>query len=131
MAATRKPAAPTTQAAVSLLPTQRSCLLNLPASLVQVLLNSNVLAQDVVVELSWRGAPSSTPGGKVLERKLWMGWSGMQARSASGGLRTDSREKERELQGVEVDAVFGRLVGLGEGMKVSYTSIRSSNLIVP
>lgn len=134
------------QAELVLLPNLRNCLLNLPSPLVAVLLNSNTLAQNVVVELSYRvpqqtqqqqqdGAkaharPTSSGGGSIT-KSVFLGWTGMQSqpklapvvgggagRDALAAARSGGRVEEREVVTVEVDATFGRLVGLGEGMKV-------------
>lgn len=111
----RKPPS-STQAEVSLLPTLKNCLLNLPASLVNVLLNSNAVVQNVVVELSFRQAAGSD-GKPGKQQSMFLGWTGMRAqtRRATGPV---SSGREPEVPGVEVDGTFGRLLGLREGMKV-------------
>ena len=107
----RKPPS-STQAEVSLLPTLKNCLLNLPASLVNVLLNSNAVVQNVVVELSFRHAAGSD-GKPGKQQSVFLGWTGMRSQTRRAGVRM-----EQEVNGVEVDGTFGRLVGLREGMKV-------------
>ncbi|KAK1009711.1 Peroxisome biosynthesis protein pex1 [Friedmanniomyces endolithicus] len=149
MAATARkaPTSSSAQAEISLLPTLKSCLLNLPSALVAVLLNSNTLAQNVIVELSFRqpfaAAPPLTDGsrqrktpavGNGVEKRVWFGWTGLQsqgrlaglvgregikgAKGDGGGSGGGLREGQ-EVAVVEVDATFGRLVGLSEGMKVN------------
>lgn len=109
--ATRKPPA-STQAEVALLPGLKNCLLNLPASLVNVLLNSNAVVQNVVVELSFRQAAGSD-GKPGKQQSVFLGWTGMRSQTRRAGPR-----QEQEVAGVEVDGTFGRLLGLREGMKV-------------
>ena len=122
----------TTQAELVFLPNLRNCLLNLPSSLVSVLLNSNTIAQNVVVELSYRApAPQSSQDPKQKQtgvlKSVFLGWTGMQAQSkptsivGKDGIAASARGGEggkREIDTVEVDATFGRLIGLAEGMKV-------------
>ncbi|KAK0346049.1 Peroxisome biosynthesis protein pex1 [Friedmanniomyces endolithicus] len=147
MAATaRKPPTPSSaQAEISLLPTLKSCLLNLPSALVAVLLNSNTLAQNVIVELSFRLPSPTAPSpaesrqrkvpavGNGVEKRVWFGWTGMQSQGRLAGLvgregirggrgggdgGSGGPREGQEVAVVEVDATFGRLVGLSEGMKV-------------
>ena len=114
-----------------LLPNLKNCLLNLPSSLVSVLLNSNTIAQNVVVELNYRvPAPSSQQDSKQkaagASKTVFLGWTGMQSqpklapvvgREGIAGGRGGGRQ-EQDVPTVEVDATFGRLLGLGDGMKV-------------
>jgi len=113
--AARKPPA-STQAEVSLLPTLKNCLLNLPASLVNVLSNSNAVVQNVVVELSFRQAAGSD--GKLgKQQSVFLGWTGMRSQTRRTAPSSGPRQ-EQEVAGVEVDGTFGRLLGLRDGMKV-------------
>ena len=128
--ASRRP--PTTQAELVFLPNLRNCLLNLPASLVAVLLNSNTIAQNVVVELSYRvPAPQNAQDPKQklpgISKSVFLGWTGMQSQSKQtaivgrDGIAASARGEvagKREVDTVEVDATFARLLGLGEGLKV-------------
>ena len=117
MASIRK-TPPSTQAEVSLLPTLKNCLLNLPASLVNVLLNSNAVVQNVVVELSFRQAAGSD-GKPGKQQSVFLGWTGMRSQTRRAAVSGPTgRLEQSEVQGVEVDGTFGRLVGLREGMKV-------------
>ncbi|KAK3677703.1 Peroxisome biosynthesis protein pex1 [Recurvomyces mirabilis] len=121
------------QAEVVLLPHLRNCLLNLPAALVAVLLNSNTIAQNVVVELSYRVSGSAGAGTDQKQKpagttkSLFLGWTGMQSQSrlAAPGLGRDggrgSSKEQTTVPAVELDATFGRLLGLSEGMKVGIT----------
>lgn len=117
------------QAEVALLPSLKSCLLNLPSSLVSVLLNSNTLAQNVVVELSFRAPVPPNADLKQrnagVARSIFMGWTGMRSQTRlapvvgrDGIAGRDGSRQEQEVSVVEVDATFARLVGLGEGTKV-------------
>lgn len=115
---------------IVLLPGLKNCLLNLPASLVALLLNSNTIAQNVVVELQFRQpAPAGQdPRSKTTPttQSVYLGWTGMQSqtklspligrdgiRGGSGGGRG-----EQEVPTVEIDATLARRLGMGEGMKV-------------
>ncbi|CAK3849560.1 related to AAA+-type ATPase [Lecanosticta acicola] len=121
----------TTYVELVLLPGLKSCLVNLPASLVSLLLNSNTVAQNVVVELQWR-QPSPSNGdqqrGKpaASTQSAFLGWTGMQSqakmaslvgrdgiRSASGG------RQEQDVPTVEMDSTFARRLGLSDGVKAS------------
>ena len=122
----------TTQAELVFLPNLRNCLLNLPSSLVAVLLNSNTVAQNVIVELSYRApAPQGTQDPKQkqagIAKSVFLGWTGMQSQSKQtsivgrDGIAASARGEgagKREVDTVEIDATFGRLLGLAEGMKV-------------
>jgi peroxin-1 len=128
--ATRKAGA--AQAEIAFQPGLRNCLVNLPSSLVAVLLNSNTIAQNVVVELSYRlPAPAgSDPKQKASSptKSVFLGWTGMQSQARLapvvgrdgivGGRGGGGGKAEQEVPAVEVDATFGRLLGLSEGMKV-------------
>lgn len=111
-------------------PSLKNCLLNLPSSLVAVLLNSNTIAQNVVVELTYRAAAPSSNDAKQrasgASKSVFMGWTGMQSqakvapivgRDGLASARAGGRQ-EQEVPTVEVDTTFGRLLGLVEGMKV-------------
>ena len=119
------------QVELVLLPGLRNCLLNLPPSLVAVLLNSNTIAQNVIVELSYRQAATPSQDAKQkttgVTKSVFLGWTGMQSQSKQAPLvgrdgslaqaRAGGRQ-EQEVATVEVDSTFGRLLGLNEGMKV-------------
>lgn len=112
MASTSRQPPASSQAEVALLPSLKNCLLNLPSSLVNVLLNSNAVVQNVVVELSFKSA-SGNDGKSGKQQSVFLGWTGMRAQTRRSGPRQD-----QEVAGVEVDATFGRLLGLKDGMKV-------------
>jgi peroxin-1 len=109
MASAPRKAPASSQAEVALLPSLKNCLLNLPTSLVNVLLNSNAVVQNVVVELSFKSAAGSD-GKPGKQQSVFLGWTGMRSQTGP--------RQEQEVAGVEVDATFGRLLGLKDGMKV-------------
>lgn len=126
MASTARNPPASTQAEIALLPSLKNCLLNLPSALVNVLLNSNAVVQNVVVELSFKavaGNGDGKAGGK--QQSVFLGWTGMRAQTRRAGVRG-----EQEVAGVEVDATFGRSLGLRDGMKVRFIFIFISISIV-
>src|ERR1700761_1657617 len=118
------------QAQIDLVPSLKSCLVNLPVNLVTVLSNANTLAQDVIVELTFRQTlapssesekPISTPG------SVYVGWTGMQSkrkvapvvgRDGMIGTRSGAGRGDQDIPIVEVDPIFARLLSLSEGQKV-------------
>ncbi|KAF2707141.1 peroxisome biosynthesis protein-like protein (PAS1/Peroxin-1) [Pleomassaria siparia CBS 279.74] len=131
MAPTKKPAGQAIQAEVSLQQSLKNCLVNLPASLVSILTNANTFAQNVVVELSYRQPPppgSSDSKSSSLPKSVFVGWTGMQSkrklapvvgRDGLSGSRGGPAGRDQDIQTVEVDTTFARLIGLNEGHKVS------------
>lgn len=137
---TRRPASSgggaVVHAEIALLPSLKNCFVNLPASLVQLLMNSNTIAQNVIVEVSWRQPAPANGDTKQkpphnTSRSVYLGWTGMQSQTRSsslsvrdgvgglrGGIGGGVVRQEQEAAIVEVDSTFGRLVGLTEGMKV-------------
>ncbi|OOQ85383.1 peroxin-1 Pex1-Penicillium chrysogenum [Penicillium brasilianum] len=115
------PKKPTTTAEVALVPL-KNCLVNLPPSLVALLVNANTPAQNVIIELQYK-SPSGKANGAPPERSCFLGWTGMPSRrklapvvgreGMSGGF-----SREQEISTVELDTTFGRLLGLTEGQKV-------------
>ncbi|KAH5157302.1 peroxin [Parastagonospora nodorum] len=123
----KKPAGNLVQAEVALKQTLKNCLVNLPSTLVSVLVNANAVAQNVVVELSYRQPPppgASESRNASPSKSVFVGWTGMQSqrRLASvvgpGGLRGNVATNQQDIPAVEVDATFARLIGLTEGQKV-------------
>ncbi|KAJ8608784.1 hypothetical protein MRB53_039469 [Persea americana] len=115
-------------AEVALLPALKHCLVNLPISLVTTLLNSNTLLQNVIVELTFRPPPSSgaEPRGRAAAeaRSVYLGWTGMQSQTklspltGRDSIRSSGGRQDQDVAVVELDAAFGRRLGLHEGMKV-------------
>ncbi|MCJ1481772.1 Peroxisome biosynthesis protein pex1 [Schaereria dolodes] len=106
----------------------RNCLINLPPSLVEILVNANATAQNVVVELQYRTEDFSAVSAKEVNSKyaqqsLYVGWTGMPSQrkpvnlNGKGSIRNHS-SRGQEVQVVEIDATFGRTIGLAEGQKV-------------
>lgn len=112
-AATRKQSPPATPATVSLHPL-KNCFLNLPASLVNILVNSGTPAQNVVVELSFRTTTSNASTGTTsTSRSAYAGWTGMPSKRKPTAGTTRAEDAV-----VEMDPAFARNVGLSEGSKV-------------
>ncbi|ORY12162.1 peroxisome biogenesis factor 1, N-terminal-domain-containing protein, partial [Clohesyomyces aquaticus] len=126
----KKPAGQIVQAEVALQQSLKNCLVNLPSSLVSVLVNANAIAQNVVVELSYRQPPpphASDPKTASPQKSVFLGWTGMQSkrrlapvvsREGLSGTRGGPAARDQDVQAVEVDATFARLIGLTEGHKV-------------
>jgi peroxin-1 len=123
----KKPAGNAVQAEVALKQSLKNCLVNLPSTLVSVLVNANAVAQNVVVELSYRQPPP--PGASDSrtvspQKSVFVGWTGMQSqrRLASvvgrDGLRGSQSTSQQDIAAVEVDTTFARLIGLSEDQKV-------------
>ncbi|KAJ4342809.1 Peroxisome biosynthesis protein pex1 [Ascochyta clinopodiicola] len=123
----KKPAGNVVQAEVALQQSLKNCLVNLPASLVSVLVNANAVAQNVVVELSYRQPPppgASDARNASPPKSIFVGWTGMQSKRRlaavvdRNGLRNSPAASQQDIAAVEVDATFARLIGLNEGQKV-------------
>ncbi|KAF1929553.1 AAA-domain-containing protein [Didymella exigua CBS 183.55] len=123
----KKPAGSIVQAEVALHQSLKNCLVNLPASLVSVLVNANAVAQNVVVELSYRQPPpsgASDARSASPPKSVFVGWTGMQSKRRLAavvdgtGLRNSPAASQQDVAAVEVDAAFARLIGLDEGQKV-------------
>lgn len=113
-AAARKPSPPAIPATVSFHPL-KNCFLNLPASLVNVLVSSNTPAQNVVVELSFRTTTSNASTGTTsTSRSAYAGWTGMPSKRKP----TAGTGRSEDAAVVEMDPAFARNVGLSEGSKV-------------
>ncbi|KAI9710420.1 MAG: hypothetical protein M1812_007456 [Candelaria pacifica] len=121
----RKSGAQSTQAEIKLVQL-KNCLVNLPATLVSVLVNADTAAQNVVIELAYPSSPSLSTGAKSsdgsgTQKSVFVGWTGMPSKrklvpvtAARGGVG----EREQEAATVEIDATFGRLLGLADTQKV-------------
>ncbi|KAL1847436.1 Peroxisome biosynthesis protein pex1 [Paecilomyces lecythidis] len=119
------PRKPTTTAEVALVPL-KSCLVNLPSSLVSMLVNANAAAQNVIVELQYRSSISSSGSQSntgPVQRSSYLGWTGMPSKRrlapviGKEGLRGES-SREHEVATIEIDSTFGKILGLTEGQKV-------------
>ncbi|MCJ1378104.1 Peroxisome biosynthesis protein pex1 [Xylographa soralifera] len=103
----------------------RNCLVNLPASLVTALVNANTVVQNVIIELQYRANVSSTKSPNVpnAQQSVFVGWTGMasQRKAPASVIRAQARNtssRDQDIGVVEVDATFGRMLGLAEGQKV-------------
>ncbi|KAH8199492.1 hypothetical protein TruAng_006368 [Truncatella angustata] len=107
----------------------KNCLVNLPSSLVSLLVNINTPAQNVVVELNYRAAPangSAQANGASSQRSIYVGWTGMPSkrkiaslvgRDGINGARGSSG-RDQEVASVEIDATLASTIGLSDGQKV-------------
>ncbi|EEH18632.2 hypothetical protein PABG_07692 [Paracoccidioides brasiliensis Pb03] len=107
-------------AEVALVPL-KNCLVNLPSSLVSLLINANTPAQNVVVEIQYH----STAGASQSQKFSYVGWTGMPSkrrlspvvsRDGISGSRGSSREHEIPI--LDIDSSFGRVLGLSDGQRV-------------
>ncbi|KAF5239249.1 hypothetical protein FAUST_5014 [Fusarium austroamericanum] len=103
----------------------KSCLVNLPTSLVSLLVNVNTPAQNVIVELSYRDASSTGSGSQ--QRSIFVGWTGMPSKRRTAppgtrdGLNGSRSSRDQEVQLVELDATLAKTLGLSEGQKIMAT----------
>ena len=100
----------------------KNCLINLPQSLVNALVNINTPAQNVVVELIYKYGTSPATDRGSASRSAYVGWTGMPSSKkvlASSGnpIARGSNGKISDVV-IELDATFGRTLGLTEGQRV-------------
>ncbi len=105
----------------------KNCLVNLPPNLIALLSNTNTPIQNVIIELQYRsqtlskGAVSSG-GGAGFQRSAFVGWTGMPSRTRPASVvnadRSRPGSRELDVQLVEIDGTFAKLLGLSEGQKV-------------
>ncbi|KAH9888274.1 P-loop containing nucleoside triphosphate hydrolase protein [Xylariomycetidae sp. FL2044] len=103
----------------------KSCLVNLPTTLVNLLVNVGTPAQDVIVELAPSNTNTSKTNGATAQRSIYVGWTGMPSKrkvaplvdrdGISGGRVAG---KEREIASVEVDATLAATLQLFDGQKI-------------
>ncbi|KAJ5176121.1 uncharacterized protein N7482_001998 [Penicillium canariense] len=115
------PKKPSTTAEVALVPL-KNCLVNLPPSLVALLVNANTAAQNVIIELQYK-PPSVKANGVPPQRSCFLGWTGMPSKRKLAPVVgregiSSGFSREQEISTVELDTTFGRLLGLTEGQKV-------------
>ncbi|KAF7525053.1 hypothetical protein G7054_g11217 [Neopestalotiopsis clavispora] len=109
----------------------KNCLVNLPSSLVSLLVNINTPAQDVVIELSYRAPAtggSSQSNGTQTQRSIFVGWTGMPSKRKLASLvgrdgisASRSGVRDQEVASVEIDATLASTLGLHDGQKVMAT----------
>ncbi|KKY33752.1 putative peroxisome biosynthesis protein [Diaporthe ampelina] len=105
----------------------KNCLVNLPASLVSLLVTVNTPVQNVIVELSYRDAsPADKSPAPSAQKSVYLGWTGMPSkkkiasivgRDGLGG----SGLHEQDVPLVELDPTLAITLGLHEGQKVMTT----------
>ncbi|KDE77787.1 AAA+-type ATPase [Aspergillus oryzae 100-8] len=116
------PKKPSTTAEVALVPL-KNCLVNLPPSLVALLVNANTAAQNVIVELQYRPT-SGKASGNSTQRSCYLGWTGMPSKRrlapvvGKDGINSGPSSREQDISTVEMDTTFGRVLGLTEGQRV-------------
>ncbi|KAB8268518.1 P-loop containing nucleoside triphosphate hydrolase protein [Aspergillus minisclerotigenes] len=116
------PKKPSTTAEVTLVPL-KNCLVNLPPSLVALLVNANTAAQNVIVELQYRPT-SGKASGNSTQRSCYLGWTGMPSKRklapvvGKDGINSGPSSREQDISTVEMDTTFGRVLGLTEGQRV-------------
>ncbi|KAE8351075.1 P-loop containing nucleoside triphosphate hydrolase protein [Aspergillus coremiiformis] len=112
----------TTTAEVALVPLKNS-LVNLPPSLVSLLVNANTAAQNVIVELQYRPTSGKAEGNST-HRSCYLGWTGMPSKRrlapvvGKDGINSGPSSREQDIPTVELDTTFGRVLGLAEGQRV-------------
>ncbi|KAF4553921.1 Peroxisome biosynthesis protein PAS1-like protein [Elsinoe fawcettii] len=116
-------------AEIQLVPSLKSCLVNLPSPLVSVLANADAIAQNVIVEIGLI-ADKSRPDSKSSASRpsLFFGWTGFQSQSRitpvvdkDGIQGSRGRRKEQDIGVVEIDAVGGRKLGIDNASRVTVT----------
>jgi peroxin-1 len=127
MAPAQRKNAQSTAAEISLVHL-KSCLVNLPSSLVSLLVNVNTPAQNVVVELSYRvpsSNSSSQTNGASSQKSIYLGWTGMPSQrkiaplvSRDGISGSRSGGRDQEVASVEIDATLAATIGISDGQKV-------------
>ncbi|TGZ78353.1 AAA-domain-containing protein [Ascodesmis nigricans] len=114
--AARKPPPPSTPATVAITPL-KNCLLNLPASLVSVLVSQNTPAQNVVVELVIRASNDRRDREAASQtRSAFAGWTGMQSKRKPTAGMPNQRVGDDAV--VEMDPAMAKNIGVSEGSKV-------------
>ncbi|KAI1978371.1 Peroxisome biosynthesis protein pex1 [Ophidiomyces ophidiicola] len=117
----------TTAAEVALVPL-KNCLVNLPPSLVSLLVNANTPAQNVIVELQYRTSSSGSinAGASSSQRFAYTGWTGMPSKRklapvvGRNGINSSRvAPRDQEISIVEIDSTFGRVLGLNDGQKAN------------
>ncbi|KAF6227434.1 hypothetical protein HO133_008878 [Letharia lupina] len=100
----------------------KNCFVNVPRSIVGLLDNAKAVVQNVVIELQYKESSTEQvlkrPNG-ASQRSVYVGWTGMASTAKSTSItdRTGRRPID-EIGVVEIDAMFGRMLGLMDGQKV-------------
>ncbi|EXJ79186.1 hypothetical protein A1O3_08687 [Capronia epimyces CBS 606.96] len=123
--------APAVRAEVTLV-SLKNCLVNLPPGLIALINNTNIPAQNVVVELQYRSqtlsaASISSNNAAGFQRSAYVGWTGMPSRTRPASVINNNNDRSRSGSGareqqdsqmVEIDATFAKVLGLSEGQKI-------------
>lgn len=101
----------------------RSCLVNLPPSLIALISTTDTPVQNVIVELQYRSntSPSGAISSASVQRTAFAGWTGMPARTRPTSLLNQERtrnSRETETQTVEIEGTFAKALGLSEGQQI-------------
>ncbi|KHJ31369.1 putative peroxisome biogenesis factor 6 [Erysiphe necator] len=110
-----------------------NCLVNLPATLCSLLTNVNNLAQNVIVELTYRvHVPGSNSTNELSNSKsIYVGWTGFQSRrklvpivdkNGISGIRSSFFAEgggDQEIALIELDYNFARTLEISDGLKVT------------
>ncbi|KAH8884428.1 AAA-domain-containing protein [Thozetella sp. PMI_491] len=105
-----------------------NCLVNLPSSLVSLLVNVNTPAQNVIVELNYRVAPPAGARGQAAatssQRSIYVGWTGLQSKRklapivARDGINGSRGGRDQEVPLVEIDSTLAGALGIQDGQKI-------------
>ncbi|GJJ68100.1 peroxin-1 [Entomortierella parvispora] len=95
----------------------RHCLINLPSTWANALLDQGKLSQNVVLELSWQDGST--------EKKSYVGWSGGASGSGSSPAPSPPRPGQQNGDTIEMDPQFGQAMGLRAGQKVSIEFVKT------
>ncbi|KAK7729269.1 Peroxisome biosynthesis protein pex1 [Cytospora paraplurivora] len=104
----------------------KNCLVNLPSSLVSLLVNVNTPVQNIIVELNYRdatGKPADKSSGSSPQKSVYLGWTGMPSKNKVASVvgrdgSSVSRLREQDLPLIEIDPTLANTLGLKEGQKV-------------
>ncbi|GAM86481.1 hypothetical protein ANO11243_044950 [Dothideomycetidae sp. 11243] len=115
-------------AEISLVPSLKSCLVNLPPALVTVLANADAVAQNVAVELSLLTDRSKTDAKSPSRPSVFFGWTGFQSSSKPSAIvnkdgiqGTRNRRQDQDVGCVEIDSITARKLGIEAGSRVAVT----------
>ncbi|KAI4168219.1 MAG: hypothetical protein LQ343_006547 [Gyalolechia ehrenbergii] len=95
----------------------KNCLVNLPQSLVNVVISTGTPVQNVIVEILLEDKDKD---GKTFLRSIYAGWTGVHSvqKSTLNRNEYDFSGKEIGRETIEVDPTFGRTLGLTESQKI-------------
>ena len=86
----------------------KNALINVPPRIEAALTASNTLAQDVVIQISWKEAAK--------DKNVYVGWTGVSCRKTAAPVG-GSRKNENAAM-FDIDPAFAGNVGLREGTRV-------------